>query len=482
MADGLRRGWEFDNKNDNTNVVRATLPARLLPSAGTGIGGANQPILTKANLSNGNYDVYVPGGPLQGDRIIYSRNASDNKLIVQDQTLFNAYFNQNNQQGKTQFENLDSNIKLATYDNAQLLTGTDPIRNQNFEKIKNTPTYKSLSNSTPPGQRAPGATGGTVEPTPAPATAGGAGNEDLKLTEAENNFEIETKGVRTDYGNMIYPLDLSSQNEKQDVVKFTMISYGRKKIEGLRLTAREFNKDKQINGSVVLAIQPRISDNNTVRWNEQNMDVLSIGLAGAALNTIEGGFAGTKESISQIGKAFQEEGSNVTGALKTYFAQEAAKTQNNLLSRLQGGILNPNLELLFESPDLRTFNYSFQLSPREPKEAQEVRKIIRFFKQGMAVQRSVAELFLKAPNVFEIKYLLSGSQGKDHPYLNRIKKCALVSCGVDYTPTGSYMTFAGSENSMVSYGLTLTFREIEPIYADDYNSTTDFKQIKNIGF
>jgi hypothetical protein len=332
-----------------------------------------------------------------------------------------------------------------------------------------------------PNSATPGAGQGQNQPpvaaTPAAATAGS--NSD-KLTEAENNYQIESKDVRTQYGNMIYPFDLRSQNQKQDVVKFTMVSYGGRKIEGLRLTQREFNKDKQINGSVVLGIQPRISDSNSVRWNEQNMDVLSIGLAGASLNTIEGGFTGTKESITQIGQAFQQEGSNVTGALKIFFAQEAAKTQN-LLSRLQGGILNPNLELLFESPELRTFNYSFQLSPRGPKEAEEVRRIIRFFKQGMAVQRSVAELFLKAPNVFEIKYLLSNGQ-RDHPYLNRIKRCALVNCGVDYTPTGSYMTFAGAENSMVTYNLSLTFRELEPIYADDYDSTTDFNQIKNIGF
>jgi hypothetical protein len=310
--------------------------------------------------------------------------------------------------------------------------------------------------------------------TPTPTAAAPGADPELKLTEAENNnFEIKTKGVRKEYGNMIYPSDLSSQEQKQDVVKFTMVSYGTRKIEGLRLTQREFNNDKneekRINGSVVLGIQPRISDSNSVRWNEQNMDVFSIGLAGASLNTIEGGFTGTKESITQIGQAFQQEGSNVTGALKIYFAQAAAKTQN-LLSRLQGGILNPNLELLFESPELRTFNYSFQLSPREPKEAQEIKKIIRFFKQGMAVQRSEAELFLKAPNVFEIKYLLSNGE-RDHPYLNKIKKCALVNCGVDYTPTGSYMTFAGAENSMVTYNLSLTFRELEPIYADDYDNT-----------
>jgi pyridoxal/pyridoxine/pyridoxamine kinase len=56
----------------------------------------------------------------------------------------------------------------------------------------------------------------------------------------------------------------------------------------------------------------------------------------------------------------------------------------------------------------------------------------------MAVRRSAAELFLVTPNIFELQYLLKDN---DHPYINRIKTCALTNCSVDYTPTGSYMTF-----------------------------------------
>jgi hypothetical protein len=90
----------------------------------------------------------------------------------------------------------------------------------------------------------------------------------------------------------------------------------------------------------------------------------------------------------------------------------------------------------------------------------------------MAVQRSVSELFLKAPNVFDIKYLFAGGS-QEHPYINKIKgPCALTNCSVDYTPTGSYMTFNENEGrnpgSMVSYSLSLTFEELEPIYEDDY--------------
>jgi hypothetical protein len=300
---------------------------------------------------------------------------------------------------------------------------------------------------------------------------------DLNLTEGQyENLSIKSVGVRRGYDDdMRYPLDLNQNiNQNQDVIHFKMYS----SFDGTRaFTFPRFGerKDTAIPGSVTMAIQPRISDNNTVTWNDSNIDLMGMGMAGASLNTIQKGFDGTNQTINQIKRLFDNPAvaNNVEAALKIAAAGAAASTQN-LLSRLTGGIVNPNLELLFENPDLRVFTYNFQLSPREPKEAIMIRKIIRFFKQGMAVQRSEAELFLKAPNVFDIRYLLSGAKGAEHPYLNKIKRCALTNCGVDYTPTGSYMTFAGEEKSMVSYNLSLTFKELEPVYADEYESTRKF--------
>ena len=52
--------------------------------------------------------------------------------------------------------------------------------------------------------------------------------------------------------------------------------------------------------------------------------------------------------------------------------------------------------------------------------------------------------------------------------LNRIKSpCALQSCNVDYTSEGTYMTFP--DGTMVSYVMNLSFMELEPIYADEYD-------------
>ena len=172
-----------------------------------------------------------------------------------------------------------------------------------------------------------------------------------------------------------------------------------------------------------------------------------------------------------LGKIAKEitSGGAYAAALKTYFAQEAVGAQN-LLSRTTGAILNPNFELLFNGPSLRPFAFTFRMSPRDEKEAAQVRKIIRFFKQGMSVKTSESNIFLQSPNIFKIDYITFDADGKQisHPSINRIKTCALLSCDVDYTPDGTYMTYNDSSRTMTSYQLSLRFSELDPIYDKDY--------------
>ena len=81
-------------------------------------------------------------------------------------------------------------------------------------------------------------------------------------------------------------------------------------------------------------------------------------------------------------------------------------------------------------------------------------------------------IFLKAPHVFDVRYQTfdkSGNEIQDHPSLNRIKTCALTGFNVDYTPSGSYMTFNDEERTMTQYAVQMNFTELNPIYEDDYN-------------
>ena len=59
---------------------------------------------------------------------------------------------------------------------------------------------------------------------------------------------------------------------------------------------------------------------------------------------------------------------------------------NQILARTGGKILNPNMELLFNNVTLRTFNFSFKMTPRDENEATQVKSIIRSLKKNMSAK------------------------------------------------------------------------------------------------
>ena len=268
-----------------------------------------------------------------------------------------------------------------------------------------------------------------------------------------------------------YPIDMDT---KQDCIKFTMLEYRPRKLspkllgEGKALENRlEATTELKTRGStVVLPIQTSISDTNTVKWGEDTMNAFEGIAAAVALGSIENGVVGATESITGIEKLFASSGAmeSLKNAAAAHFAGQAAQVKG-LVPRVLGGIINPNIELLFEGPQLRTFQFNFTLSAREENESKNIRNIIRFFKQGMSVKRAETDLFLKAPHTFEIKYVYGLTQDH-HPWINRIKECALTGCTVNYTPAGSYATFG--DGAMTSYEIGLQFAELEAIYDDDY--------------
>ena len=264
--------------------------------------------------------------------------------------------------------------------------------------------------------------------------------------------------------NLRYPLDIS---DKQDSIMFTALEYKALNLRAGTQVGDLFNLSQKrqltsIKTSVTLPIQSKISDINQVNWGLGEINPLqAFGLG--FLSDTKGAFEATKNAIlDNEGKStFLSE---VGDAGKVLAFQEALGI-TGLLSRTAGAVFNPNTELLFRGPQLRPFNFSFFLAARSDKEAKEIRTIIRYFKQNMAVRETNNNLFLKSPNVFRIKYVY-GRTGGVHPGLNQIKDCALKSFNVDYNPDNSYMTF--EDGTMTAYRITMQFQELLPITDTDY--------------
>ena len=318
-------------------------------------------------------------------------------------------------------------------------------------------------------------------------------NEKKPYQYTYSTIDIEIEGDRRkSYGNYYYPEDLSSN--KQDRVRFTQKYSEGTKIEAtIESGVKQFQRKKtKINGSVTLPIVTGIEDTNRVDWQGATLNpIQALGASGAlgvfqglaegkGVTDVFGTAAGAIKDASQ--KMATGAGSDIRNAINVYLAQRAVGAQG-LLSRATGAVLNPNLEMLFGGPSLRNFAFTFTLSPRDATEADQVRKIIRFFKQGMSVKTTASNVFLKAPNVFDIQYQTFNTEGQEivHPSINIIKTCALLSCNIQYTPNNSYMTYEDPYRTMTAYQMTLSFGELDPIYDTDYKDL-DENQDQVIGY
>ena len=178
----------------------------------------------------------------------------------------------------------------------------------------------------------------------------------------------------------------------------------------------------------------------------------------------------------EAGNSINQMISGITGGgnknlVQNYFATQALNqiggnlSLDQVLARSSGSVINPNMELLFKGPSLRNFGFQFKFTPRFKKEAETVRTIIKAFKRNMAPKGS-GGAFLKTPNIFEIQY-----EGKARNYLNRIKLCALTNVQMNYTGDGTWATY--NDGSPISMNMTLAFRELTPVYNEDYEAYGD---------
>ena len=287
--------------------------------------------------------------------------------------------------------------------------------------------------------------------------------------ETLNDISIkENKKTRRSFGDFRYPIDM---DPNQDVMKFTMLKYETKDL----MTGGTFgfgNRDRvgpeggaRATGTVVLPIQSGIKDQNSADWGDSKLNALEIAMASAGLGLI--GDQKESDAMDKILGAVSGNTAASKEAIKQAFVGKATGV-TGLIKRTRGATINPNLELLFNEPQLRPFSFSFKLSARSKKEAQTIVKIIRFFKQGMAPIRTESNLFLLAPHTFQIHYLLRGTG--EHPFIGKIKECALTNMTTDYTPENNYSTL--KDGFMTSYTITMEFKELEPIFNDDYESDT----------
>ena len=193
-------------------------------------------------------------------------------------------------------------------------------------------------------------------------------------------------------------------------------------------------------------------------------------LVGEAASQFGGG-----ASISAIGQRFTDNLQNGgTAALKNAKAAGGqlgmkmlggflGTTPNQMLALGSGNVYNPNVELLYSAPQMRSFAFNFDMTPKNPTEAQMVNRIILNFKKWAAPLDLENGMF-EIPYVWQIQYKTGTQTNKN---MNQFKKAALSSVSV-VANQQTEMHVAHSGGVPITTSIQLSFQEVDIIVRQDH--------------
>jgi len=303
-----------------------------------------------------------------------------------------------------------------------------------------------------------------------------------------------------------YPLDKRFQADtdylKIQVVKFGAPGIGESKASKTNpfsFSSYDYSKEIPL-GTILLPIPENLVDINTGNWKGDSINSLELGGIEAVQNLLEatklGQGKGFFETLGDAGKSLGDTAKRYLAALDAPTRDKLVKggtasllglagsnvSASGIINRATGQILNPNLELLYDGPALRSFTYQFSFTPRSRAESLSVKGIINTFKKRMAGKslRSSAGssgIFIGSPDVFKLQFMTGN---KPHPFLYSLKTCALKQCQINYDGTGNNATY--EDGTPVKMIMQLTFQELNPVYDSDYDMDNEPGADEGVGF
>lgn len=226
--------------------------------------------------------------------------------------------------------------------------------------------------------------------------------------------------------------------------------------------------------SIVMYMPEDVSTGFRGNWGGK-----AISTVGADLLRAAGADGGLKK-LTNAGNAVASAG----GRLKQIGAAAAIRklvtsvggdnlSNDDIFSSISGAVLNPNTELLFNSVDMRNFQLNFKLVPRNGAEATTCNDIVKTFKKCTLPKRDPGQVFgftgpsetagfIGVPNLCRVSFMKGSSE---HDVLPRFKMCAVTQVDVNYTPDGTYATYA--DGQPVAMTLTLNFQETKICFAEE---------------
>ena len=178
---------------------------------------------------------------------------------------------------------------------------------------------------------------------------------------------------------------------------------------------------------------------------------------------------------NDIKKLFKEgtSGGGLEGAGKQILTGMAAGmaglSASQLMAVSRGEIYNPNVELIYEGPKVRGFQFDYLFVPKSEAEAIQVNNIVKQFKYWAAPLDTGSGMY-EIPHVWQVTYMSGGVKNKN---MNAFKRSALRN--VTTVANQGLTTHMSFPNGMpVTTSMSLSFLEVDVVTREDHDKAGTF--------
>ena len=241
---------------------------------------------------------------------------------------------------------------------------------------------------------------------------------------------------------------------------------------GIATLASDRGQTRRITDSVALYMPPSIQDNTSASYQDTPTGLLGFG-ASRGMSFVN---AMKEKDLERSTKLLRESLGDfaIEGFRRASLEMAESLTGSEggieTVNRIFGQADNPFLEVFFQSMNMRTFTYNFNLAPRNEEETMEIQRIIQLFRFHMAPEMQEANgRYLTLPSEFDIHYMMvtKDGEGRENDYFNRIATCVLTDVSTNFTPGEKLRTFEDGAPTQIT--LSLTFKETEMLTKEKIN-------------
>ena len=211
-------------------------------------------------------------------------------------------------------------------------------------------------------------------------------------------------------------------------------------------------------------------------WDAQNLSNVAKTALGTFGQAAGGDGVGAMmkglEGIKTTGENFFTKGTSIANAISGILGATnfGSLTVNDIFSATTGQVLNPNTEVLYKGPKMRTFSLNFKMAPRSSTEADNIKKIIECFKFATLPRFGGASdenaSFVKVPQLVDVEFMTGN---KTNQWVTQYKPSVITDFNVSYTPDGAWATLPNG--APVATTMTISFQETKMVYADEVKGT-----------